>query len=300
MMWGRIGRVFSDKPRTAEEAIVEGGLDWNVELRDLGFKRSDGKSFKRVVDQYVTVRSDTEEALGTVKSRYQTFNNREAFSFADNLVDGAGASFESAWEQNGGKVVGLTMKLPNSITVAGEDQFDQYLMLRTSHDGSSSIQLALSNMRMMCLNQFNANLRNAERRWTVAHSTSAPAKLGAAREALEIAFAYNDEFEREMEKLIQTEVTQAKAAGELRRLLTTQRCSEKSTEVISDAILANWMNSPTIHDRDRNTAYGLINASTEYFDHLRDYRTPDAAVKVTTEGLGARINQALMDELVAA
>lgn len=299
-MWGRIGQVFADKPATAEEAIVAANLDWDVELRDLGFKSPTGSHFIKVPNQYVTVRTDTNAPLGTVKSRYVPFNNREAFAFADNLVDGAGASFESAWSMNGGKTVGLTMKLPSTVTVGGDDPFNQYLMLRTSHDGSSAVSVAIANVRMACLNQFNVTLKHAARKWSVHHSRNASTRLQQARDALSIAFAYNEEFELEMEKLIAHEITVASATTRLNATLKANRVADKPREEITAAILSDWANSATIADHDRNTAYGLLNATTEYFDHIRQYRTDDAAFKVATEGLGARVTQTIANQLLAA
>lgn len=300
LMWKRTGALFAESPATAEEAIVKAGLDWDVELRKLGYKTADGKSFKVVPGGFAVVRTDTETPLGTVRSRYTPFSNRHAFDFADNLVDGAGAAFESAWEMNGGKTVGLTMRLPNHVTVGGEDVFDQYLILKTSHDGSTAIQVGITNVRMACLNQFNVTLRNAKRKWSVVHSPNAGTRLQQAREALELAFVYNQEFEAELEKLLTTTVSEDRAKYQMDNILKANRVGDRSRDQITTAIMLDWMNSPTIQDDQRNTAYGLLNAATEYFDHLRDYRTAESAIKVTTEGLGARFNQALMDQLVAA
>lgn len=298
IMWKRVGKVFADRPRTAEEAIIEAGLDWEVELRELGFRSPKGNHFIKVPDQYVVVRTDTEKALGNVKSRYQTFSNRHAFDFADLLVDGAGASFESGWEQGGGKVIGLTMKLPDTTTVGGEDAFDQYLMLKTSHDGSSAIQVALQNVRLRCMNQFNTALKRAQRRWSVTHSTSAKEKLQQAREALEIGHVYNEAFQREMEQLMELEMSRDRMERELDLILKANRVGEKNATDIRSSILINLDNSDTIDAGQRTTGYGLLNASTEYFDHLRSYRTAEAGFRVTTEGLGARVNQALADRML--
>ena len=294
MMWGRVGTIFADKPATAEEAVVKGGLGWNVELRALGVQSADGDDFVEAPGLFGTVRTDTEAVLGMVRSRYHVIQNRECFNFADNLVDGAGASFESAWSMNGGKTIGLTMKLPSTITVGGEDNFDSYLMLRSSHDGSSALKVGISTLRMACLNQFNVNLATAKRTWSVHHTGNVKARVAQAREALELAWAYDEAFEISMERLLSTPLSDKRAEQVLTTTLRQQRLSEDTTAQIAAAILGNRAYSATIADDTRQTAYGLLNSSTEYFDHLRTYRTPEAAVKVTTEGLGARVNQALV------
>ena len=295
LLWGRVGEVFGEAPKTAEEAIIAAGLDWDVELRTLGYHNAKG-NFVVAPGNFGTVRTDTDTLLGTVKTRYQVFTNREAFSFADNLVDGAGASFESGFEHHGGKVVGLTMRLPDTITVAGEDPYNQYLMLRTTHDGSGSIQIAVNTVRMMCLNMFDGTLRNAKQRFTIRHTSNAGAQLQQAREALEIAFVYAEEFEREMEILMNTPIKVDEARKSLMSTLADNRVSEKQIGAQVDAIFSNLEYSRTIPDSQRDTAYGLMNATTEYYQHIRQYRTDQSRFKVNTEGLAHRV----LDSLVTA
>ena len=297
-LWGRIGKVFSDRPRTAEEAVVEAGLDWDVELRGLAFKNQND-NYSVVKGVYATVRTDTDKPLGVVKSRYVPVNNRTAFQFADNLVDGAGAAFESGWEMNGGKFVGLTMRLPDTITIGGEDSFGKYLMLKTTHDGSGSIQLGVQMMRMACFNQFDMRLRQAKHRWQIRHTSKASHQLAQAREALEIAFVYSSEFELELERLMNSELPNSgRVASVVDEVLEANRIGERARERDVFGILGNLEFSTTIPDEHRNNAYGLLNATTEYYEHMKTYRTPQSQVLVNSTGVAYKIRNELHDRFL--
>lgn len=292
LLWGRQGQIFSEAPATAEQAIVEGGLDWDVELRALAFKNNSG-NMTVAKGAKAVVRTDTEDYFGTVGGRYQPFQNRQAFSFADELVH-SGGQFESAWSMKGGKVVGLTMAFPDHIEVAG-DEFNSYIMMKTAHDGSSSIQIAVGSRRMSCLNEFNTNLKEATRRFRVTHSGSTEIKMQDAREALGIRLAYQDELGRELEILAETQMTDVRQRRVLANSLEALNLPEKQVGDQVDAIMSNLVNTPTLDDGQKGTAYGLLNATNEYYQHVRPYRTVQASVNVNLFGLGARATQSVQD-----
>ncbi len=300
MLWGRVGKIFAadGAPATAEDAIVEAGLDWSLDLRKIGFHNSGG-NFVVAQGKKAVVREDTDTLLGVVGGRYKTFDNREAFSFADSLVDGAGAAFESAFSYEDGKVVGLTMRLPEHIEVAGGDSFGQYLMLRTRHDGTGSIQVAVQNVRMMCLNQFDFKLRQAKNRWAISHTQRASQHLQQAREALKLTFAYTEEWAQAVDQLTTINYSDAKLKDELERILTRWRIGSSAIEDQVASVLGNRERSSTIQDEVRGTAYGALNAATEYYEHLRPYRTNQSRYLNNVQGLAFRVRNDLSEALLA-
>lgn len=298
MLWGRIGTVFADSPRTSAEALKEAGLDWTVEMRDAGFIKSDGTLVK-VPGQRFTVRSDNEAPLGLVKSRYKVLNNVDAFAFCDNLVDESGAHFESAFSQNDGRIVGLTMKLPEGLLIDGADPVNQYLMFRTTHDGTGAIQVAVQMVQMNCLNQFNLTLRKAKNRTKIVHSSSTAGKLANVREALKMTFAYDKEFEEECQRLIATPVNDRQAEAILTTCFLNAKHAPDPTKRDVQLIIGNRHTSETIRDEVRSTAYGLMSSFTEHMQHLRKYQSDNAAFELNTRGLGARVQNDLSLELAA-
>ena len=62
--------------------------------------------------------------LGVVGEDYQVVQNEQVADMLDKLVDESGAHFETAGSLRGGRSVFVTMKLPESMKVAGVDDLD--------------------------------------------------------------------------------------------------------------------------------------------------------------------------------
>ena len=77
--WHGIGTVVNDAP-TSDEAIKIAKLDWQVSQEPI---YGNGKVVEGV---YANVRSDTQDVLGIVKSKYRIYQNDESFSFVDDIV----------------------------------------------------------------------------------------------------------------------------------------------------------------------------------------------------------------------
>ena len=78
--------------------------------------------------------------LGVVKTRYVPFQNHEAFTFADNLVDSGEAKYEAVISLKDGAKVSLLARLPREVSI-GDDKMATFVLLSNSHDGSSAITL---------------------------------------------------------------------------------------------------------------------------------------------------------------
>ncbi len=86
--WHGLGTELQ-KPATAEEAMREAQLDFTVEKFPVLFnsryenqkKINQNPNLIEVPDKFVTVRTDTNQPLGVVGSRYEPVQNSQAFSF---------------------------------------------------------------------------------------------------------------------------------------------------------------------------------------------------------------------------
>src|SRR5262245_34715463 len=96
--WHGLGAVVSEA-QTRAEPIVLAGQDFTVEkwpLQTYGLAGDGSALVLDVDDQYATVRTDTGAVLGVVSGQYRVFQNREAFSFLDELVGEKLARYETA------------------------------------------------------------------------------------------------------------------------------------------------------------------------------------------------------------
>jgi phage/plasmid-like protein (TIGR03299 family) len=154
--WHGLGQRL-DGPATSHEAIQAAGLDWAVEKVPLQLVLPDRKV--PIPDRFALVRSDrlkaggNAHALGIVGRDYTPLQNRDAFAFFDGLVGGPDkAIYHTAGALGDGERVWLLAKLPGEMVVASEDTVEKFLLLSTSHDGQSSIQIKFTPIRVVCQN----------------------------------------------------------------------------------------------------------------------------------------------------
>jgi phage/plasmid-like protein (TIGR03299 family) len=150
--WHRLGTVTAGCLTAAEvmEVAYLGGWDVRKErLRTV-------ESHARVPARYATTRahpkSGVREVLGLVGDKYQVVQNEQACQLLDLIVGETGAHFETAGSLRGGREVFVTMKLPETMNVAGVDPVELCLAMCTSHDASRLGRVLVSPVRIVCAN----------------------------------------------------------------------------------------------------------------------------------------------------
>lgn len=266
-LWDGQGVMVKEAP-TSAEAIKLAGLDWKVESRKM--YTSDGIE---VPNAFANVRDRDNKVLGVVGKRYQIVQNSEAFEFTDSLI-GEGVRYETAGALGNGSKIWLLAKLPSEYKVLG-DIVDPYVVFTNSFDGSGSIKVACTPVRVWCSNTLNAALKGAKRTWSARHSGSVNAKLEEARETLELADTYmqmlGDKFE-ELHKIKMDDDTVRKAVKTLSPIKedATERAI-RNAEALQDDILSRYFNMPDLVVMDK-TAARFINAVADSTSHKEPLR----------------------------
>lgn len=248
---------------TAHEAITAAGLDWEVELRKLYTTNTKGSKIL-VPGHFAVTRDSDESVLGVVKSRYTPFQNRDAFGFADNIVDSGDAKYDTAGALRNGRVVFLSMVMPEHIMVGGEDAHSMYLLLRTSHDGSKAISVYVVVTRVVCMNTLTIAERGAKYTWSMPHVSTLAGKVAEARDTLALSFSYADDFSKMAERLMSVKVSDDKAVDILEEVLPVRPKTDERIENIMDCLRGSTTNGY------HGTGWGLVNAITEYHEHWQD------------------------------
>jgi phage/plasmid-like protein (TIGR03299 family) len=188
---------------SSKEALQEAGLDWTViqksiqtedQLEIAGFKANIRESDNRV--------------LGVVTDRYSIVQNHDAFGFTDQLL-GEGVRYETAGSLQNGKKVWLLARLPDNYMILG-DRVSPYMVFSNSHDGSGSIKVAMTPIRVVCHNTLNLALGNAKRIWTTIHTGNMKSKLDEAKKTLLLAEHYMDRLSAEMDRLNRIKISDQK------------------------------------------------------------------------------------------
>lgn len=198
--WQMLGGKYV-QAQSAASAASEAGLDWTVSLHPISanyvVNTEDGGQVVNnlpIDSKFATVKTTPfgeASVLGVVGSRYGIVQNAEMFGALDSLVDSGDARFAAAGELDGGKQVYMVMELPDAVKIAG-DPHAGYLLARTSHDGSTAMQITSVVNRLACTNQINASfMRNKSNRigvYSVRHTSNAKVEVEQLRSILGVVY----------------------------------------------------------------------------------------------------------------
>jgi phage/plasmid-like protein (TIGR03299 family) len=163
--WHELGTIL-EGVITSEEAIKAARLEWKVEQLPV----FTSNNWAEAIPSYVAnVRSDTKEVLGIVSDRYCVAQNKDVFTFADELIgtNTAKCTYETAGSLWNGRRVFMLVNMPQG-RILGDD-YQPYLCLSNAHDGSSSLQVFLTGIRVVCNNTLQAALNTAKRKISIRH-----------------------------------------------------------------------------------------------------------------------------------
>ena len=158
-------------------------------------------------DKRMTVRRNpvtgATEYLGIVGTDYTVVQNEQCAEMLDRLVDQVGgAHFETAGSLRRGKSVFVTMKLPNTMTIAGVDNLDLYLCATTSHDGTASLRVDATPIRIVCANTQRAAFAHSKGTYLFRHTSNVNSQISQAREAIGLMWKYLDTFHDAAERML--------------------------------------------------------------------------------------------------
>jgi phage/plasmid-like protein (TIGR03299 family) len=176
MPWHGLGTKL-DEPPTAEAAIQAAHLDWNVVKVQLYV----GDEHRPLPGQYAIVREDRwncneDGLLGTVGHDYTPLQNADAFGFFDPIVKTGAASYESAGALKNGERVWVMARLKRDLEITRGDTIARYLLLSNTHDGTGSVQVKFTPVRVVCKNTLNEALSRGPA-IRVAHTPNMPVRL---------------------------------------------------------------------------------------------------------------------------
>ena len=202
--WGSgIGKDVSDC-HSSQEVMEKAGLNFYVDKCDLVAKMPfslkgnnkineiagefahDGHIYRDCPNAYGTYRTDTNTPLGLVKVKYEVVQNIDAFNFFDDAIGEGKALWDRAGCFGYGHKIFVSAKLPIETTVGG-DKIDNYLVFSNSHDGSTSVNILFSPIRVICTNMLNSALKSSDSYIRFRHTSNVKEKIQRGAEILKIA-----------------------------------------------------------------------------------------------------------------
>lgn len=264
--WNQFG-INVSSAKSVEEALNLAELNWTVDSKPIF--DSNGK----IIEGFsANTRSSDGEVLGIVGKRYQVVQNIEAFDFTNSLVD-EGVTFDKAGVFHHGRAVWLLAKLPETAILG--DKFDPYVVFINSHDGTGAIKVAMTPIRIACSNSLNVALRKASRSWSTRHMGNINQKLSEAKHTLGMANDYMSMLSEEADKLVNKTLTKNQFEEIFDSVFPIDQNNDSNRKVNNILDMKEGMFRALEADdlsNFRGTAWGALNAVTDYVDHASPAR----------------------------
>lgn len=189
--WHRLGEKLK-QAATLEEALVAGGLDWDVGTVPIVPL---GEPHSQIPHRVAVVRNDrrpgeTGRVVGVVHPGFEPLQNRQGAMMFDALLGQGERIYHTGGYLKNGEVIWLLARLPSEIRVRGDDILETYLLFTNSHDGSVAIDIRLTTVRVVCQNTLSLALhkrRTAGKAFRRAHNGSYELLKQAAKDFFEFS-----------------------------------------------------------------------------------------------------------------
>lgn len=265
--WDGLGKqVIGTK--SSKEAIQLAGLNWQVNSEPIFLGNGN-----QITNHYANVRSSDGSPLGIVGNKYKIVQNNEAFSFTDILL-GEGVQYETAGSINGGRVIWLLARMPEPYKILGDD-INTYLVFTNTHDGTGSVRVAVTNIRVICQNTLNMAIKKAKRIWSARHTGSITNKMDDAMETLQFANKYMEATKETFEELYKVKMNEFTLERTLSNIIPiTKDMTERqinNQQMIRNDIRLRYKEAPDLKVLD-HTGARFVQAVADTTSHMEPLR----------------------------
>jgi phage/plasmid-like protein (TIGR03299 family) len=302
--WHGLGQIV-EYAVNSEEAIKLAGLDFNVQkveiftdFRELPITGTSVDDIREasVEGHYATVRTDTRDVLGLVKSRYEVVQNVKAFDFIDEIVGSKQAVFETAGALGKGETIFVTAKIPNISVIGTNDVIENYFLFTSSHDGSGSIIACITPIRVVCNNTLNMAMDNNSNKIKLKHTKNVHDKLELGLELMGLYRRYSVELSDCLIALSHVPITSEDVQIVTRQIILNReeiaicsvfginddRISARKRNKLED--LEVYIDQGVGQDLHRGTALWLYNGISSYYNNGLQYKNSEERFVSLTEG----------------
>jgi len=302
--WHGLGNKLAPK-QPLETWAKAAGMNWQIESAEVRFVAAHDNALGSIhafPEQKVLYRSDTKAPLSVVSARYQVVQPMEILNFYRDLTEVGGFQLETAGVLKEGRKLWALARTGQSATLKGTDEVNGYLLLATACDGSLATTAEFTSVRVVCNNTLQIALGDSATAIKVHHRSQFDAQ--AVKRQLGIAISSWDAFMARTKAFAERKVSDAAAETFFRRVLTYPTTNQADRDTIAVNERAIKAVAQLYAGRGKGadlasasgTAWGLLNAVTEYVDHHRRARSDDHRRDAAWFGAGATLKQRTWDE----
>ena len=317
--WHGLG-VHFNAPPSIDEIKCHESLNWQVLTE--GVQLADGTP----LPASAIVRSDTRTILGVVGPQWTPLQNADAIEWFRPFVDSGVATIETAGCLFGGKKVWVLAKCANKAEVVPGDPVESYILLSNAHDGTMSLALGFTPVRVVCNNTLRAAHGHRDSRLlSLRHTKGIHAAMDVVRSTMDtVQQTFEATIEQyrvlanatcsqtNLEKLVKLVFAPRKmrqirdeaveAAGLPEGLEEFVRADPTASEDVAKRVIAQVV--PLFDTGRGNTMKGVrgtmwaaYNAVTEFISHERG-NSDETRLDSQWFGSGAALNQRALDAAV--
>lgn len=296
--WHGLGNQLTER-QALDVWLREAGMDWEVQSSPVHYFASE--EAKVYADAKVLYRSDTGEALSVMSNRYHVVQPREVLEFYRDLVDLGGFELETAGVLKGGKKLWALARTGQETMLKGGDLVKGYLLLATACDGTLATTAQFTSVRVVCNNTLQMAIGESTGAIKVPHSTKFDADK--VKQQLGIGVGHWQQFIAGIRSLADRPMHPFEARRYLVELMGDPELSfhrQPNLKVLNhvfELYTGKGIGSNMASAND--TAWGLVNAVTQYVDHERRARNTDNRLDSAWFGMGSAIKQKALDQAMA-
>ncbi len=270
---------------SSAEAMIQAGLDWQVEKRLIQYNLTDG-GIRSFPNQYVLTRLDNESPLSVVGKDYQSIQNVDAFDMFDNLtfIGGMAEYIRAGCTKEGQKIFIEAKLTGDNIRIKQGDEIEKRIYLWNSH-GGDSFKIFFVPFRLTCQNQltgmFTANVykqnTNSKKEVTgvrIIHKGNVRNKMDEAQKIINQAIIHFEAAQAVFQYMEAKDVSETQAKTFYKLLTLTK--GETNGEVTSTRVHNQREEMLTLFKSGKGnrgkTLWDAYNGATEWSDHKRSLK----------------------------
>jgi len=281
----------------------EAGMDWEILEAPVRYMAQQAGTLGAIMsfeDQKVLYRSDSKAPLSVVSNRYQIVQPLSVLEFYRDLTEISGFELETAGVLKEGKKFWALAKTGKEATLKGNDVVKGYILLATSCDGTLATTATPTTVRVVCNNTLTIAVDGASSSIKVPHSTSFDPQV--VKRQLGIAVSQWDGFMYSMRTLSERKVKSHESMNYfLKVLCQTDTKTDPALGLMNERALKKvqamyeGQGQGSELASASGTAWGLLNAVTEFVDHERRARSQEYRLDSAWFGQGANLKQRALD-----
>ena len=296
--WHRLEKfILPTYPESWDEARRAAELTWEPVLEPVYAAENAHERYGDLDREYVVYskipgfqlvkRSDTGAALTIQTDAYRVITNTDLGNVVDTVMGSDWnevQKIEGLFTLHDGKLVICLIRNKETTSVSFDpSQHLEYTAVCSRNDGQGGLKVIRTKVRVVCANTWGMAehaSQDGKTSFTIRHTENWDARVAHVREQLLLADQAGKEYYELGEQLSLKKVTVPMRERYLEKFLpigSDMTDRQKKNRYNEREQVRTILNSPTCEGIDK-TAYGLLQASGEWCDHFRRFRSNDTYV----------------------